>query len=129
MGTHRPNPLQWVWYAFGGKLPARCAEWVLYDVTCRTWVLRHFMRALVQLAPFCVLLAVLLPGPMWITFWSILLGVLVGLFYSMCYMGEMAEHRVIKHGYPPGIGRETRAMYRAVRRETRNAARREPWWE
>ena len=29
-----------VWYAFGGKLPDRCAEWVLHDVTWADY-LRH----------------------------------------------------------------------------------------
>ncbi|ASU78394.1 hypothetical protein CDG81_08945 [Actinopolyspora erythraea] len=123
MGKHRPNAPQWVWYTFGGKLPAHLAEWVLHDVTCRTWVLRHLLRALTQLAPFCVVV-LLLPGPLHIRLSSLALGLLVGLFYSISAMGESCEHRVIKHGYPPGIGRETRAMYREVRRATRNETRR-----
>ncbi len=125
MGEHRPNPVQWIWYAFGGKLPDRYAEWVLHDVTCRTWVLRHLARALVQMSPFCAL--VLLPGPLSIRLMSIALGLLCGLFYSFCLMGEMAEHRVIKHGYPPGIGRDTRALNRDVRRY--GAGKPQPWWE
>jgi hypothetical protein len=50
---------------------------------------------------------------------------MAGLFYAVCFMGEMAEHRVIKHGYPPGIGRETRALYRDAQRVTKQAARRD----
>jgi len=114
MATHRPNPVQWVWYAFGGRLPQRCAEWVLHDCTCPTWALRHVARALTQMSPFCLL--ILLPGPFSIRLMSVALGLAVGLFYSVCFMGEMAEHRVIKHGYPPGIGRETRALRREMRR-------------
>jgi hypothetical protein len=125
MGTRRPSPAQWVWYAFGGRLPDRHAEWVLHDVTCRTWVLRHIARALTQMAPFCLL--VLLPGPWSIRLSAVALGLLVGLFYSVCFMNEMAEHRVIKQGYPPGIGRETRELYRDARRVTREAARRRMW--
>jgi hypothetical protein len=125
MGKPRPNPAQWVWYAFGGKLPDRYAEWVFHDVTCGTWALRHVARALTQMSPFCLL--VLLPGPLWIRFSAIALGLLVGLFYSVCFMGEMAEHRAIKHGYPPGIARETRAVHRDARRVTREAARRRLW--
>ncbi|NYH78264.1 hypothetical protein FHR84_001586 [Actinopolyspora biskrensis] len=123
MGKHRPNALQWVWYTFGGKLPAHLSEWVLHDVTCRTWVLRHILRALTQLAPFCVAV-LLLPGPLQIRVSSMLLGLLVGLFYSMSAMVETNEHRLIKHGYPPGIGRETRAIHRDLRRTTREEARR-----
>jgi hypothetical protein len=127
MATNRPNPAQWVWYAFGGKLPDRCAEWVLHDVTCPTWVLRHLARALTQLAPFCAL--VLLPGPLWIRLTSILLGLLVGLFYSICYMGETAEHRAIKHGFPPGVARDTRELRRDVRRAAKHGVGYRPWWE
>ncbi|MDR7300184.1 DUF5313 family protein [Haloactinomyces albus] len=127
MGTPRPNPLQWVWYAYGGKLPDRYAEWVLHDVTCRTWVLRQLARALTQLAPLCVVI-LLLPGPLWIRLMSVLLGLLVGVFYSLSAMVETTEHRVIKHGHPPGIGRETRALYRDARRATKHAARRHRWW-
>lgn len=39
----RPGPLWWIWYAFGGKLPDRYRDWVLHDVTCRTWWLRHVL--------------------------------------------------------------------------------------
>ncbi|RCW44436.1 hypothetical protein DFQ14_10425 [Halopolyspora algeriensis] len=119
----RPNPLQWVWYAYGGKLPDRCAEWVLHDVTCRTWVLRQLARALMQLAPLCVVV-LLLPGPLSIRVWATVLGLLVGLFYSVSAMVETAEHRAIKHGHAPGLARETRELYRDVRRETKWAARR-----
>lgn len=124
----RPNVFQWLWYAYGGKLPPSCAEWVLYDATCRTWVLRHFARALTQLGPLCVPL-MFLPGPLEIRVASIVLGLFVGLFYSICFMGEAVEHRVIKHGHPPGLGRETREMYREVRRATREATGKHSWWD
>src|SRR3954447_16205173 len=42
----RPGPLAWIWYAIGGRLPERNRSWVLFDVTCRTWLLRHFARLL-----------------------------------------------------------------------------------
>lgn len=126
MVMHRPGPLRWVWYAYGGKLPERFAEWVLYDTTCRTWILRHVARSLTQMAP--VLLVLFLPGPLWIRWGTIVVGVLVGLFYSGCFMGEMAEHRLIKQGYQPGLGRETRALHREARRMTKYGDKR-PWWE
>ncbi|GAB2749957.1 hypothetical protein GCM10027174_25560 [Salinifilum aidingensis] len=127
MASERPNPAQWVWYAFGGKLPDRHAEWVLHDVTARTWPLRHLARALTQLAPFCLL--VLLPGPLWIRVSAVALGLFVGLFYSFCYMGEAAEHRAIKHGYPPGMAREIRALGKDVRRAGKRGLNHRRWWE
>jgi len=124
--AERPNPAQWVWYAFGGGLPRRCSEWVLHDVTCRTWVLRHLARALTQLAPFCLL--VLLPGPWSIRLTAIALGLVVGLFYSVCLMGEACEHRSIKAGHPPGIARETRQLRKDVERAGRRGVGYRPWW-
>ncbi|GAB2674477.1 hypothetical protein GCM10027271_39230 [Saccharopolyspora gloriosae] len=123
----RPNPALWVWYAFGGRLPDRCAEWVLHDVTCRTWVLRHVARALTQLSPFCLL--VLLPGPWSIRLTAVGMGLFVGLFYSLCLMGEACEHRVIKHGYPPGIGRETRELRKDVDRAGKHGTGFRRWWQ
>lgn len=127
MATERPNPAQWVRYAYGGKLPEHLAEWVLYDITCQTWSLRHFARSLTQLAPFCLL--VLLPGPLSIRLTAVALGLLVGLFYSLCYMWEAAEHRAIKHGYPPGFAREKRELARDIRRASKHGLDYRYWWE
>lgn len=128
MATNRPNPAQWVWYAFGGKLPQRCAEWVFHDATCPTWWLRHIARTLTQLLPFAAAL-MLFPGPLSIRLSALTLGLLVGIFYSLCLMGEMAEHRIIKHGYPPGIGRDTRALRKDMRRAAKYGFEHRPWWE
>jgi len=29
----RPNAGQWLWYCFGGGLPPRLSDWVLFDTT------------------------------------------------------------------------------------------------
>lgn len=83
-------------------------EWVLHDVTSRTWVLRHLARTTVQLLPFAVLLYVLLPGPAWIRAVAVLGGLILGFFYSVAYMFETTENRVMKAGYPRGTAREIR---------------------
>lgn len=106
-GRVRPNPVLWIWYAFGGRLPDRHREWVLHDVTCRTWVLRHLARSLTQISPG--LLFLLAPGPLWIVAMSLLGGVLMALWYSVTYMEHTCEYRVTKHGYPVGTARATRA--------------------
>lgn len=107
MSRDRPNPLQWLWYVYGGRLPERYREWVLHDVTCRTWVWRHIARVLVQVSPG--LLVLLLPGPLWISAMCVLGGVLMSLLYSTSSMHESNEHRLAKHGYPLGTGRAKRA--------------------
>jgi hypothetical protein len=84
----------------------RCNPWVLHDVTCRTWAVRHFIRAFFQMSP--ILLLLLLPGPLSIRFLSILLGMLVGYFYSMTYMWHTTERRLVKQGFENGLGAQTR---------------------
>ncbi len=105
-GRRRPNPLLWIWYAFGGRLPSRHAEWVLHDITTRTWVVRHLSRSLVQISPGALIL--LAPGPLWVTGMSLLGGVIMALWYSVAYMEYTCEYRLHKHGYPVGTGRATR---------------------
>ena len=104
----RPGPVRWVLYAFGRGLPPEYREWVLHDVTSRTWVVRHLLRTTVQLLPFAVLLYVLIPGEPLIRASAVLGGLLLGYFYSVAYMFETTENRVIKAGYPRGTAREVR---------------------
>lgn len=106
MGKVRPNPARWVWYAYGGRLPERYRDWVLHDVTCRTWALRHLVRSLVQLTPG--LLFLLVPGPMWIKAMPLLGCVLIALWCSAAYLEHTSEHRLAKYGFSLGTGRATR---------------------
>lgn len=107
----RPNPAQWIWYALGGRLPEHCRAWVLHDITCRTWAVRHFVRGFVQMSP--ILLLLLLPGPLWVRLMACLLGVLVGYFYSLTYMWHTTEECLVKHGCPRGLGHQTRRLAHA----------------
>ena len=104
----RPGPVRWLLYAFGRGLPPEYREWVLHDVTTRTWVLRHLVRTTVQLLPVAVLLYALIPGPAWIRALAVLGGLLLGFFYSVAYMYETTENRAMKAGYPRGTAREIR---------------------
>ena len=99
---NRPGPLRWLWYAVGGRLPACYRPWVLHDLTCRTWPLRHLARLLAQLAPVTIVLLLLLPGPLWIRVMAAVGGSLVGLFYSFVFLYEATEGRAAKAGYPHG---------------------------
>ena len=109
MESHRrPGPLRWLLYALGFRLPAEYREWVLHDVTCRTWVLRHLLRTTVQLTPFAVLLYLLLPGSPVIRASAVLGGLALGYLYSVIYMYETTENRAMKAGYPRGTARDIR---------------------
>nr|WP_208383013.1 DUF5313 family protein [Modestobacter marinus] len=111
--TGRPNPVQWLWYAYGGGLPPSLSDWVLEDTTRRSWVWRHLARALVQLAPVLLLCLLLPPVPFDIRLTATLGGVVIGLLFSVAYMTETTEHRAVKAGWSPG----TTAARRAERAE------------
>jgi hypothetical protein len=102
----RPNPVRWLWYAVGGRLPDAYREWVLYDLTSRTWVFRHLARALVQHSVWLLLL--LLPIPLDLRLWMIAVGVSIGLMFSLSFIEDASERRLIKHGFPVGLNRRIR---------------------
>jgi len=118
----RPNPLQWVWYAFGGGLPRELAPWVLADTTRRTWIWRHLTRAVVQMLPV-VAVCLVVPVPLAYRLSAAFGGLLIGLMFSMAFMTETIEHRAAKAGYPAG----TAARVRAERQERDRAERRSPY--
>jgi hypothetical protein len=121
--AQRPNPLQWIWYALGGGLPRRLSPWVLADTTRRTWILRHFARALVQMSPLVVLCLVAVPVSFGYRASAAVGGLFIGLTFSMAFMTETIEHRAAKAGYPPG----TAARVRAERSERERLERLSPY--
>jgi Family of unknown function (DUF5313) len=131
--VRRPPPHLWLWYAFGGRLPRRHRAWVLHDTTTRTWGLRHVARALVQMSIPIALVLVLVPGEFWIRGMAALGGIFLGMIYSLAYMPEATETRVVKAGYPAGtatavrdraaLGRQHQETERRRQAATRRAAR------
>lgn len=121
----RPGPLRWLRYSLGGRLPERYRDWVLHDVTCRTWTLRQVLRSLLVATPLVVILLVFVPGPFWIRSLSALGGVLMGLIYSLGYLIETTEHRLVKAGYPVGTGERIREQQQTQRRSDDVQRRRE----
>jgi Family of unknown function (DUF5313) len=120
----RPAPHRWLWYAFGGRLPERHRGWVLHDTTTGTWWLRHILRSLVQMAVPIVLVMALLPAG-----WGLRAavaggGVALGLLYSIAYMTETTEHRVVKAGYPAGTAQAARDRT-GLRRQQKESERKQ----
>lgn len=113
----RPNPLLWLYYQYGGRLPARYRDWVLHDGTCRTWFLRVVLRALIQLAPIMAVLIIvlrgLLGGPWLLVLGSILLGVLVYLRIALTMSVDAIDSRLVRYGYPARHGTSTRRLPRS----------------
>jgi hypothetical protein len=118
----RPNPLQWIWYAFGGGLPRELAPWVLHDTTVRTWWLRHLLRATVQVLPV-VVGCLLVPVPFGYRISAAAGGLFLALIFSMAFMTETTEHRIAKAGFPAG----TAARLREERAERESEERRSPY--
>ncbi len=102
----RPTPPQWIWYTFGGGLGPLHSEWVLHDTTCRTRWFRQVVRAAVQVTlPAAAVLAVLAFGA---TIWAAVgLGTPLALWYSLAYIDQTADRRLVKHGYEPGTLKRT----------------------
>lgn len=114
---HRPGPLWWFWYAMGGGLPPRYRDWVLHDVSTRTWALRQMARAVVQLIPVGIVLAVLVPGELWVRLVAVLGGALVGLMYAASFVHLTTEHRAVKAGFARGRAQAERDRLAAPARE------------
>ena len=104
----RPDPLRWIWYAFGGTLAQRYRQWVLRDLTCRTRWWRQAVRGVVQVLPLALALFLVL-GFGWIVCVGAVCGLVLALIYSTAYFGPSADHRLAKHGYPPGTAQRIRS--------------------
>lgn len=122
----RPGPVLMLKYWYGGTLPPRYSTWVLHDVTCRTWAVRHFARwILLIIAPLLAIYLLAVPG-------SIGLRLLTGLtfagallMFSLVNIAVDTDKRAVRAGYgysDPGHLRQTRA---AERHRHAVAARRE----
>ena len=96
----RPDPLRWIWYAFGGALGPRYRQWVLHDLTCRTRWERQIARAVVQVVPLALVLFLVL-GFGWVVWVGVGCGLVLALIYSTAYFDSSADYRLVKHGYPP----------------------------
>jgi Family of unknown function (DUF5313) len=121
----RPTLHRWLWYAFGGRLPERNRGWVLHDTTTGTWWLRHVVRTLVQLAVPIGLVVALLPAPLPLRLAAAGGGIFLALIFSLAYMPETTENRVVKAGYPAGTAtrvRERAALDRQQRETERKRA-------
>jgi hypothetical protein len=112
VAIQRPGPVQWVRYAFGGRLPDRYREWVLHDATTSTWLWRYGARVVVQALPWLVVAFVLLvlftPVPFWVVAAALAVALVFSLFFTMTSADELTEARLVKHGFSPGTGKATR---------------------
>lgn len=108
----RPNPVQWVRYAYGGRLPDRYRDWVLHDATSRTWLWRFALRVVVETVPWLVVgfvaLTLLTPVSIGLVFGALAVGLITSLYFTVTSADELTEARLVKHGFQPGTGKRLR---------------------
>jgi Family of unknown function (DUF5313) len=109
----RPNVLQWVRYAFGGRLPDRYRDWVLHDTTSQHWLVRYALRVVVESLPWLIagflLLTLLTPLPVGLVLGALSIGLITTLYFTITSADELTEARLVKHGFPAGTGKRARA--------------------
>ena len=109
----RPNPLEWIWYAFWGPLSARHRVWVLYDATCSTWILRQLSRVLTIAVLPMAAVALFLPGPAHVRILTAVVAGIGGFLFTAVWVNEAADHRLVQAGWRWSTGpavRERRAL-------------------
>jgi hypothetical protein len=104
----RPDPVHWLWYALWAPLPERYRAWVLYDVTCSTWVFRHLARVLIIATVPVAVVVIFLPGPLHVRVLTALVAGLGGFLFAAVWVNEATEHRLIRAGWRAGLGPELR---------------------
>lgn len=97
-------------------------DWVVHDGTCRTWVLRVLVRALVHVVPLVIVvfagLVAFGGGSVFLAIGSVLLGTLVSVRYALSYAEESVNYRLARHGFPPDHGSRVRLqMYQTAHAE------------
>lgn len=121
MSVKHPNPLLWLYYQYGGKLPGTYQEWVLHDATSKRWLLRAFGRTLIQALPFIVVLLVvfgIFGVPWYFAAACVVLGLVVSIYYSLSYSSESLDSRLSRYGYPPNYA----STFRQERYEAEHTA-------
>lgn len=101
--SQHPNPLRWLGYALGARLPERFHDWVYEDLTGRDWRIREAGRIMLfAVVPITVLL--LLPGPLEIRIYAAAFVFIGPLFVGLAYGDELRDHRLRQHGMKPPMG-------------------------
>lgn len=112
MSIQRPNAVQWVRYAFGGRLPDRYRDWVLHDATCHTWLWRFVLRVVAQALPWLVVgflvLTLFTPLPVGFAVAALGLALVLSLYFTVTSADELTEARLVKHGFRAGTGKAAR---------------------
>jgi hypothetical protein len=121
----RPSAPRLVWYSLGGSLSERHNSWVLHDVTCPTWTLRHFARALLVIIPLFVLYMAFIPGGLAIRLYTGLTFSAALLLISIILMLIDTDRRAVRAGFRFGLVSNIRTARSVERQRLASYHRRE----
>jgi hypothetical protein len=122
----RPGLRLLLWYSLGGSLPARYNTWVLHDVTCRTWWVRHFARVFAIITPPLAAFFLLLVPPFGAP--AAFAGIcLAGTLFlaGMIYILIDSDRRAVRAGYPTDYAAGLRSRRATETQHNSNYERRE----
>ena len=123
--VERPNARQLLWYSLGGSLPARHSGWVLHDLTCSTWVLRHYARTLLYVVPLFALYMALVPASFGVRLYTGITFAAGLIVISTLLILIDGDRRAGRAGFRFGILPEIRTARSVERQRVANYQRRE----
>jgi hypothetical protein len=103
----------WLRFAFGFRLPPENVHWVRHELTDAGWRGRTVLRHLTVILPTCavlvVVLAFVLPAPLWVSLTMVALILCGSVFTVAAYADDIRAARLRQHGLPvpndPDLGR------------------------
>jgi hypothetical protein len=119
----RPNPAQWLWYAFWGPLPERYRVWVLYDATCSTWIFRYVARILTIAALPVAAVALFLPAPVHVRLLTACVAGAGAFLFTAVWVNEATEYRLMRAGWRWGTGPQVRERRSVIAQRMGNLRR------
>lgn len=123
--TCRPPLGLFLWYSYGGRLPPRYYPWVLHDVSCPTWALRHFARWLMVIIPVFGLFLAFMPTPFGTRLFTDV-AICGGIFmFALVNIMVDTDRRAVRAGYGFSLPGAIRAARAVDRQRTDNRERRQ----
>jgi hypothetical protein len=121
----RPRFLPYLRYCFGGRLPAENDSWVLHDVTCPTWVLRHFARWMMGIVPLLTLYLAFVPISFGVRLYTGLAFSGAIFMFSIVNILIDTDRRAVRAGYSYNLPGQIRGAQSVDRQRLANHERRQ----
>jgi hypothetical protein len=121
----RPNPLLLLKYSLGGSLPRRYSPWILHDVTCRTWLVRHFARTMLVIVPLFSVYMALMPTSLGVRLLTGLTFSGAIFMFSLVNIQVDTDRRAVRAGYGASLPARIRSQQSVDRQGLANHLRRE----